>query len=103
MPKEKLNSARSERHHDSVITPGEDGASVSSWDEMLPVVSLHWSKNHAQLGIVLDISTVRRLLSSLEDGASTVEVFAPPLERWEMNNSIKTLRRARAAVYGTDE
>lgn len=103
MPKERLNAERTEQHSTENQLPGSDRVEGHVWDEMLPVVSLHWQEGYAQLGVKLDIATVRRALETLSDGASYVELFTPCLERREMNAAIKHLRRARNTVHGADE
>jgi hypothetical protein len=103
MPREQLNAAESIRCHEESEPDDNGNVSAAAWDEMQPVVSLHWSDQYAQFGVKLDIATVRRMLKTLEDGAIFTEVFTPALTRRDMNTAVKIFRRARNAVHGADE
>ena len=104
MPKEKLNYERSVRRTEESVLPGTtDKVEGAAWDEMLPVVSIHWMQdNYAQYGVKLDTAQVKRVLAESPD-ASYLEFFTEALERREMNDGVRVIRRARNAVHGADE
>lgn len=104
MPKEKLNNERSVRRTENSALPGTgDRTEGAAWDEMLPLVTAHWTPDqHAQLSVRLDAAQVKRVLEQAE-GEPYVEFFTEQMDRREMNNAVRVLRRARNAVHGVDE
>ena len=104
MPKEKLNYERTERRSEEHPLPGSsDRIEGQVWDEMLPLVTVHWTPDqYAQLSVRLDAAQVKRLLDQAED-EPYLEFFTETLDRREMNNAVRVLRRARNAVHGADE
>lgn len=106
MPKENLNYDRVIEVTEGAPLPGElqfgKVNKVHTYHEQTPLVTLHWtSGQHAQLGIKLDRAAVERQLAEQQDGP-VLEFFSETLERREMNDAVKALRRARDAVHGAD-
>lgn len=103
MPKEKLNNERTVRRGTEEELPDGSYTEGHVYDEMLPLISMRWTPGqHAQFGVRLDAAQVRRVLEKAE-GEPYVEFFTEILDRREMNNVVRVVRRARNAVHGADE
>src|ERR1700759_3592443 len=110
MPKENLNwdriLVRSAgqltvlRKRDDVPPVTADG---SSMHEQALLVQLHWNPdNYAQYSVTLDKAAVQKALEE-DPELSTIQLYGECLDRREMNEAIRALRRARGAVHGVDE
>jgi hypothetical protein len=104
MPKEKLNYERTERRSEASQLSGiGDHIEAAGWDEMQPLVRAHWNPdNYVQLSIEIDKSMVERSLKEQADDPH-VTFWSVPMERGEIQNAVKVLRRARNQVFGADE
>jgi hypothetical protein len=74
-----------------------------------PALHVVWTRDHAhvQVGFEFDRAVMKEHLghASGEDwiGADRAVFYTGNLNREEINNAIRTLRRARNAAYGADE
>lgn len=75
-----------------------------------PEFALHWGTGDSvELSVLLDVEYIRSVLDEADtlrddwDESGTIRVFSAQLPRFEVQRSIKALRRARDAVYGSDE
>lgn len=73
-------------------------------------LSIHWSGSTggqvAQVGLAIPTKELRQYLEGMTAGESPdhhVFWYTPRLTRDELNKLIRIARRARNAVYGTDE
>jgi hypothetical protein len=69
--------------------------------------SVHWGPTgEVQIGVVIDRKAISDYIADLDKQKSPdteIRWFTDPMQRGEVQNGIKALRRARDAAYGADE
>ena len=68
--------------------------------------SVHWGQaGEVQIGVVIDRKAISEYLADMDRTKSPdteIRWFTEPMDRGEVQNGIKALRRARDAVFGAD-
>jgi hypothetical protein len=68
---------------------------------------VHWGHaGEVQIGVVIDRKLISEYLADMDREKSPdteIRWFTEPMNRYEVQNGIKALRRARDAVFGVDE
>lgn len=85
----------------------------TAWLSDIPYLEVWWEpESHVQLGVTFDVADMERTIMGWHEmvEAGQLESFPtlhtlpiPPLSRPESQLLIRTVRRARDAVYGGDE
>lgn len=102
MPKEKLNYDRTEKRFTQEQVDSE--LTQVGYDEQQPLVTLHWNPdNYAQFSVVVDRAAAKKLMDEAEPQEATLTFWGMPMERREMQEAIRALKRARNQVFGADE
>jgi hypothetical protein len=72
-----------------------------------PSLDISWGREAGYVQVSIDFTREQWLevAKELEEHPGTIKkaIHTMPLTRYEINNAIKTLRRARDAAYGKDE
>ena len=93
MPKEMITTQHYEVHHTS--TPDENGMSSGGVEHHMTTLAVRWGETGVEI-VTYDGPTAQRI--DIDGHYANVD-----LSRTDINNLIRTLRRARDRTYGRDE
>jgi hypothetical protein len=111
MPKEKINRPKATGGSLACFVNGKPVPPLSDTVVGLDgsVVQVGWHKDSwVQVSIEADVTYLRFAADTPDAEPNTSDsqrstVYSPPLERDELNNLIRVLRRARDQAFGRDE
>lgn len=109
MPKEKITFINPKAWPEA----DADGVVVLREEPVPPQVAIHWDTNlgDVQLSISVGVDDLRKIIADYdagiryggEDGEDRIGILTEGLDRSELQRLIRHSRRARDAVYGSDE